>query len=118
MLYVFKLVGLIHQYKISSDKEARVAEFNGFQELLVSLYPWNKASKSLDYNVDLFKFLIIRICVAEYPFDFFFMFLLVPAYLWQYYMGRLLEWGWCGMDSFGTELVCGIFCLLTWKIAR
>jgi len=85
---------------------------------LKSLYPWNKAGKSLDYNVHLFKFLIVRMCVAEFPFDFLCMFLWVPAYLWQYYMGRMFAWGWCGMDPFGAELVCGVFCLLTWKIAR
>ena len=56
--------------------------------MLKELYPWEKASKSLAFNRQLFKFLIYRTTLAEFTFDFTFMILLGPAYLWDFYLGR------------------------------
>ena len=68
--------------------------------MLKELYPWEKASKSLAHNQDLFKFLIVRSSLAEFTFDFAFMLLLGPAYLWDFYLGRFVEFGWCGDGNF------------------
>ena len=116
--YALTISGLVQQYRISKDFEARQAEYTGFEQMLKDLYPWEKAAKSLEFNKQLFKFLILRTCLAEFTFDFCFMLLFGPAYLWQFYIGRFIEWDWCGMVPFNIEMVATLFCLITWKTAK
>ena len=85
--------------------------------MLKKLYPWEKAAKSLAFNTDLFKFLIYRTCMAEFTFDFLFMFFKGPAFLWQFYLGRMIDWNWCNISAFKVEIIAGVFGLLTWKVA-
>ena len=53
-------------------------------------------------------------------FDVVFFILYGPAYLWSYYLGRFNEWGWCtnGDGSFNMQLLCGLFCAVTYKVAE
>ena len=84
------------------------------------MYPWQEAEKSLSYNQVLFKFLSIRQICGNMAFDVIFFILYGPAYLWSYYLGRFNEWGWCsnGDGNFNMQLLCGLFCAVTYKVAE
>ena len=72
------------------------------------------------FNKDYFGFLIIRTVLGNLPFELCFMGLYGPAYLWNFYLGMFLKWGWCANADGGwdIQLLCGIFCGLTYKLAE
>ena len=114
------IAGVVDQYYICKNKEQRQRDFDNMGKLLKELYPWDKVDESLEYNKDLFSFLWVRHCVAHISFDFLIMFFFAPAYLWNHFLGKFHQWGWCenGDGDWDMQLLCGFLCAITYKAAE
>ena len=114
------IAGIVDQYYICKNKEQRQKDFDEMGKLLKELYPWEKVDESLEYNQDLFSFLWVRHCVAHISFDCLIMFFFAPAYLWNHFLGKFHQWGWCenGDGDWDMQLLCGFLCAITYKAAE
>ena len=112
--------GVIDQYLICNNQEQRKRDYDNMGELLKELYPWSKVEESLVYNKDLFRFLTCRHLLAHISFDFLIFFYFAPAYLWNHFLGKFHDWGWCedGNGGWDMQLLCGLFCAVTFKAAE
>ena len=80
------------------------AEFEQFDATVKKLYPWETVEKSLRYNKEYFWYLTIKYIAAQIPFYLSWVLFYGPAYLWNYYIGKFHNWGWCENGDGGYNI--------------